>query len=641
MLKKRGDTLIEVAISIGIFGLVIISTVLLMNSTTNISQQSIEETLSQSEINTQAEALRFVHDAYASEKNLAADSQRYVKLWKKLIGPDAVNKPADIPSYTDIKTCEDPINEIRDKKLKAFIINPRLLDAPSVSTSSDLSKIFINYTEANKNIFASPTVYPQLLYSQSNNDELVEDLSATDNTSLYRAEGIWIMAACGDHEENCDSTKSGTPPSFYDFYIRACWTRQGNDLPTTTSTSVRLYNPDVTVSSTQQSIFSVTYHGNNDEIIGAVSATVSLKDSHSFAVDQADPPQKYDGSIAMTFLGWSTNKSGAGTIYHKNKLNGANNIITVHSSNPHIDLYPVWGYKYTLSYYNTSGTSVIASKTQYSTAKSSVFTIDQGNPDFTGTVKPGNIMIFIAWSESQDGSTTLYHKDGKDGALKTITARVPDSMNLKLYPIWRQEVTFSNIGWTNFGSSKISQVGSTIKVSGFTCTSANGGKLFSVSADDTFELTASLNTSGFKTHPDGGVNISIGPLTASITLSGSQLRVGYIYTPMSYGATNRGGTSLSSTTVSNGTVSIKMTKYKNIYTLSVNNAAYSIQTVETGGGKYKVTKMDGSVLDQNLNVSDLATPKVIYQMYHSSHCCSSIFNAELSNIVMRTTEIYY
>ena len=63
---KKGDTLVEVSLAIGIFSMVAIAAVSVINGSTNGAQASLESTITREEIDGQAEALRFIQSAYVA-----------------------------------------------------------------------------------------------------------------------------------------------------------------------------------------------------------------------------------------------------------------------------------------------------------------------------------------------------------------------------------------------------------------------------------------------------------------------------------------------------------------------------------------------------------------------------------------------
>lgn len=74
---QRGDTLIEVLLSVTIFSMVAVGTMTVMNQGVAIAQQSLEITLVRQQIDAQAEMLRFVHDM--------RHQPEYAELWQLLI----------------------------------------------------------------------------------------------------------------------------------------------------------------------------------------------------------------------------------------------------------------------------------------------------------------------------------------------------------------------------------------------------------------------------------------------------------------------------------------------------------------------------------------------------------------------------
>ena len=76
---KKGDTLIEVTLAVGIFSMVAVAVVAVMSNGTAGAQTSLETTLTREQIDAQAEALRFIHSAYISD--MEGLDGRYSKLW--------------------------------------------------------------------------------------------------------------------------------------------------------------------------------------------------------------------------------------------------------------------------------------------------------------------------------------------------------------------------------------------------------------------------------------------------------------------------------------------------------------------------------------------------------------------------------
>ena len=74
-------------------------------------------------------------------------------------------------------------------------------------------------------------------------DDLDEDSEdSLAETKIYRKaeaiEGIWVIAVFSNQN---DKNRS----EYFDFYIRTCWQAAGTTAPSTITTIMRLYNPEV------------------------------------------------------------------------------------------------------------------------------------------------------------------------------------------------------------------------------------------------------------------------------------------------------------------------------------------------------------------------------------------------------------
>ena len=243
MLKRvgrRGDTLIEVTLAIGIFSMIAIAVAAVLSSGTTGAQTALESTLTREEIDTQAEALRFVHTAYAVNKN-NTESNKFASLWNK-IAERAVDlkdlsseDQAAILQYTP-SSCSEMYNGV---ETNAFIINPRLLGSLNAGSGDvDMDSIFIPYGGDNDQ-FQPAATSPRLVY-------------ASDSDNLSRIEGLYVVAVkdndttrlATDNEENYTFAVDQDASGFYDFYIRSCWYGTDSESPSTVSTVIRLYDPD-------------------------------------------------------------------------------------------------------------------------------------------------------------------------------------------------------------------------------------------------------------------------------------------------------------------------------------------------------------------------------------------------------------
>lgn len=248
--KNRGDTLIEVTIAVGIFSMVAIAVVSVISSSTSSAQSALETTVTREEIDAQAEALRFIQSSYLAggQSNLTGNI-KYKSIWEAITARalDAGSSTLDIyqkATNYNPSSCDVLYNSENDTSLfaqKAFLIDTKKLGLDYKSKAA--TEIEANTNEivvgATKDKFVEASTYPRLLYS--------------DTDSLERAEGIYVIALkdpCstnvvgGQNTSACPTGSKGVA-AYYDFYIRTCWYGPGADRPSTISTVIRLYDPEV------------------------------------------------------------------------------------------------------------------------------------------------------------------------------------------------------------------------------------------------------------------------------------------------------------------------------------------------------------------------------------------------------------
>lgn len=255
---KHGDTIIEVVFAITIFALISVITVALMSAGLSTAQASLELSMTRSEMDGQANAIRFIHNSFLSEREIPISSQEYRALWTKLsrdsdaaTNTGLVNKPENLPALA-VDSCAVPYSTdaggIKNSNLTAFVVNTRLLYGATSYTTDELNQLFVG-TKTYPDKFSETQLYPRIIYQQNKSTAggAVDSSENSDDelseSGLYRyiarAEGIWIIAVK-------DSTNSNhTIPEFYDFHIRTCWIAPGRDRPTTIGTIIRLYNPEL------------------------------------------------------------------------------------------------------------------------------------------------------------------------------------------------------------------------------------------------------------------------------------------------------------------------------------------------------------------------------------------------------------
>ena len=749
-----GDTLIEVTLAIGIFSMVAIAVVAVMNNGTTSSQTALETTLAREEIDTQAEALRFIQSGYIADRDSGTES-KYNDLWAQIndlaISPEIGGDNQPINAYgtfDSIMQSTSSCSAVYENNMDflnnhAFVINPNNME-------------LIRPNNINNVVFSSASTYPRLITTNQINgtDTLADSLADSSlGKVLSRVEGLYVFAvkdADSTVITSADNTSTKEESAFLDFYIRACWYGSGEDIPSTISTVVRLYNPDTTtvaskatgvwvefnpndvdgltkskgstasvfvpVGETRQLTKNGFYRGNyyNDAYEFAGWSTnpnsspnnVMFKDEANYTLNRnitfnekvtlyaiwkneykivyrnayntadfgsATGCDKYEGCTLPTtkptqkglvFQGWCTTPSAP-----PQTSCAANNFYQAGAHFPKsgslasntTKLYPVWKYKYTLKYHDTYSGKEITGHTKSVTRTSATypFSIDSNssfsNNELTrpAVSQSGNEMVLLGWSENKNGSGTIYNSTGENGASKTIKATGITKPDIDLYPVWREIITFVNVPWADSGTTPkycgISKTESGIELRGSKKNAVNCGVAFSVGKNDTFELSADLNTSGIITHPEGIVAIIVGPLVAILSNNdGTNLNIYYGYLPLTTPnplAIDRYGnplnyTKLDSKTIPvNSTATIKLTKYGNVYTMSVNGKEVKIETRENNNKTYSVLASNGTVLDSGRNISELNNLKVEYLMIHNGHNCSKIFNAKLYNIRMTKSDI--
>ena len=188
----QGDTIVEVVFAFAVFSLVAVGALAIINKGAAIAQRALEITLVRDQINGQAEALRYLHDAYV------ASYDRNISVMSNNKGNPA-QKWRFITQYTtDTTQANTECNFGSTTFNRAFVINVSPGKALDIVTDNPIL----------------PEVYARV----------------NENGA---PEGLWVQAVGG--------TSGGV--SFTDFYIRACWYSIGQTVPVTIGTIVRLYEP--------------------------------------------------------------------------------------------------------------------------------------------------------------------------------------------------------------------------------------------------------------------------------------------------------------------------------------------------------------------------------------------------------------
>ncbi|MBR3220492.1 hypothetical protein IKF76_01330 [Candidatus Saccharibacteria bacterium] len=252
---KLGDTIVEVVFAITVFALVAVISIGLMNSGVANAQATLEITMARNEIDAQAEALRFLHNAFIFEREFSDEklgvnkddrtsNKWYAELWRMLTrpadDPTVVNGLANMPDRVapfNIDSCSDAYKTNPTIfENRAFVLNTRQLTPNTAITGGNDQVVFTSRKHPHD--FVETPLYPRIIFSQkgttsdSNSDELLEQ---DEYRFISRVEGIWVISV-RDAVHNV--------PEFFDFHIRTCWYAPGRPTPTTIGTIVRLYNPE-------------------------------------------------------------------------------------------------------------------------------------------------------------------------------------------------------------------------------------------------------------------------------------------------------------------------------------------------------------------------------------------------------------
>ena len=234
---KKGDTLVEVTLAVGIFSMVAISIVSVINGSTSSAQTALEATLAREEVDAQAEALRFIH----ASANTEDGEGPYHKIWKKIteLALDN-NDDGNIDNYPP-STCDSLYNGDTAISGNAFVVDTHMLS--SINGSTDLNTVANSVVKQKDDLFQQAATYPHLVYTDSEGDvgNLVEEGT---RSVLNSVDGIYVLAV-KDKGTNIVGNNNSVS-AYYDFYIRTCWYGAGERKASTISTVIRLNNPDAT-----------------------------------------------------------------------------------------------------------------------------------------------------------------------------------------------------------------------------------------------------------------------------------------------------------------------------------------------------------------------------------------------------------
>lgn len=195
--QEKGDTIIEVLFAITIFSLVAVGGLSIMNQGLGMAQRALEIGLVRQQIDSQADALRYLNHAYVADYGKRGQA---TEKWQQVIDANAVTAAQEYSAMVSDRKCRVPSS-------RSFALNVRKLNTAPL----------IPITQASVD---DMDTYSKIRYSD-------------DDTAV--SDGLWIQAVRSPAVEN--------QPGFYDFHIRACWNSPGQAVPLTLGTIVRLYEP--------------------------------------------------------------------------------------------------------------------------------------------------------------------------------------------------------------------------------------------------------------------------------------------------------------------------------------------------------------------------------------------------------------
>ena len=229
---KKGDTLIEVTLAVGIFSMIAVAVVAIMSNGTSETQTALETTLAREAIDTQAEALRFIHDSAAIQNQENDENSMFIPLWDKIKGQALpADGQTDVYQFSPSRCADLYSNKDEGRSIiqqqKAFFIDLEQLGvAANLKQPSDTETAALVSSIQPGDRFKETKTYPR-----------IAEGNAPDYST--KAEGIYVIGVKGS-KSNDGTELSLSGRDYYDFYIRTCWYGSNADLPSTISTVIRL-----------------------------------------------------------------------------------------------------------------------------------------------------------------------------------------------------------------------------------------------------------------------------------------------------------------------------------------------------------------------------------------------------------------
>lgn len=227
---KKGDTLIEVTLAVGIFSMIAVAVVAIMSNGTSETQTALETTLAREAIDTQAETLRFIRDSAAIQNQENDGNGMFIPLWNKIKGQAlSADGQTDVYQFSpsrcaDLYSNKDEEESIIQQQNAFFIDLEQLGVAANLKQPSDTEAVVSSTPHGDR--FKETKTFPR-----------ITEGNALDPSS--KAEGIYVIGVKGS-KSNDGTELSLSERDYYDFYIRTCWYGSNADLPSTISTVIRL-----------------------------------------------------------------------------------------------------------------------------------------------------------------------------------------------------------------------------------------------------------------------------------------------------------------------------------------------------------------------------------------------------------------
>lgn len=200
--QQHGDTIIEVLFAITVFAMVAVGSMTIMNQGTATAQRALEITLVRQQIDAQAEAIRYIHQAYVAtyQREGSAPTGPAAEWVEMTVEKKSVS--ASPFGQTNVDKCPGSAPD------PSFVLNARKAEVSSAPV------------QMSPPADGSLPPFAQVDYN--------------DDDSINQAYGIWVEAV---------PSVGADGPGFVDFHIRACWEGPGSTAPMTLGTIVRLYEP--------------------------------------------------------------------------------------------------------------------------------------------------------------------------------------------------------------------------------------------------------------------------------------------------------------------------------------------------------------------------------------------------------------